>query len=248
MRLIDLTGQKFGRLTVTGRAPNQGKHTMWYCDCECGTKQKIISQANLCNENHTRSCGCLKREKSAENGRKRKGLPNLKNKRYNTYDLSGEYGVGYTLKGEEFYFDLEDFDKIKDYCWWKNDNGYLITSLRNNKKVRMHRLIMDEQDTNVRIDHKDHNTVNNRKYNLRRATNAENTRNGKLRSTNTSGVTGVRYNDQKGKWTAEITVDYKNIYLGAYDTFEDALKVRKEAEDRYFGEFSYNNSMKAVNK
>lgn len=31
----------------------------------------------------------------------------------NTYDLSGEYGIGYTTKGEEFWFDLEDYDKIK---------------------------------------------------------------------------------------------------------------------------------------
>ena len=37
-------------------------------------------------------------------------------KKYNTYDLSGEYGIGYTSKGEEFYFDLDDYDKIKDYC------------------------------------------------------------------------------------------------------------------------------------
>lgn len=39
-----------------------------------------------------------------------------KNKRYNRYDLTGEYGIGYTNQGVEFYFDLEDYDKIKEYC------------------------------------------------------------------------------------------------------------------------------------
>lgn len=39
------------------------------------------------------------------------------NKKYNAYDLTKDYGKGYTLDGVEFIFDLEDYDKIKDYCW-----------------------------------------------------------------------------------------------------------------------------------
>ena len=46
-------------------------------------------------------------------------------KKYNTYDLTGEYGIGYTSKDEEFYFDLEDYDKIKDYCWRITMQGYV---------------------------------------------------------------------------------------------------------------------------
>ena len=43
------------------------------------------------------------------------------NKKYNKYDLSGEYGIGWTSNtNQEFYFDLEDYDKIKDYCWIYN--------------------------------------------------------------------------------------------------------------------------------
>lgn len=41
-------------------------------------------------------------------------------KQYNRYDLSGEFGKGWTNKEEEFWFDLEDFDKIKNYCWHFN--------------------------------------------------------------------------------------------------------------------------------
>ncbi|WP_368488451.1 hypothetical protein [Clostridium sp. BJN0013] len=37
--------------------------------------------------------------------------------KYNTYDLTGEYGIGYDAKGNIFYFDLEDYDRIKDFYW-----------------------------------------------------------------------------------------------------------------------------------
>ena len=61
-------------------------------------------------------------------------------KKYNTYDLSGEYGIGYTSKGEEFWFDLNDYNKIKDYCWYYNSNGYLCSQNANCKHIYFHRL------------------------------------------------------------------------------------------------------------
>lgn len=54
---IDLTGQKFGRLTVLERAENDNRgKTRWLCRCECGN-EKIISRDNLIS-GHTQSCGC----------------------------------------------------------------------------------------------------------------------------------------------------------------------------------------------
>jgi hypothetical protein len=58
-------------------------------------------------------------------------------------------------------------------------------------------------------------------------------------SNNTSGATGVIWNKRLNKWQSRITVDKKDIYLGSYNNFEDAVKARKEAEEKYFGEFSY---------
>jgi len=72
-KLIDLTGQVFGRLTVLERVPNPRKVTKsgkrrtgawWRCLCECGTV-KDLSAHNLCSDNST-SCGCLHREQLAE--------------------------------------------------------------------------------------------------------------------------------------------------------------------------------------
>lgn len=62
MKVIDLTGKQFGRLTVVGfygKSPN-GKLLMWLCECECGGYTKC-STADI-NRIHTKSCGCLQKE------------------------------------------------------------------------------------------------------------------------------------------------------------------------------------------
>ena len=60
MRLIDLTGKTFGRLTVRGKAPRTYQ-TMWDCVCSCGTRSVTVSGINL-RTGHTASCGCLRTE------------------------------------------------------------------------------------------------------------------------------------------------------------------------------------------
>ena len=60
---------------------------------------------------------------------------------------------------------------------------------------------------------------------------------------NTSGVTGVRFNAQNNKWQAYIGIDSDLIHLGYFDDQLKAIEVRNKAEEKYFGEYSYNNSM-----
>ena len=57
-----------------------------------------------------------------------------------------------------------------------------------------------------------------------------------LASNNTSGKTGVSYNKKNSNYVAYIKVDYKQIYLGSFQSKEDAVKARKAAELKYFGE------------
>lgn len=230
-RLVDITGQRFGRLTVIKRtedyiSPKGYKASRWLCHCDCGN-DVIVRKSDLTSK-RTLSCGCYNKEVRY----------NLK-KKYNTYDLSGGYGIGYTSKGEEFYFDLEDYDLIKDYCWHIRDDGYVASA-----KTMFHRIVMGSPDVCYDIDHKHGETTrnDNRKYNLRITTTSQNMMNVGLRSHNKSGVTGVIWHKRRRKWRAFITVNQKFIELGCFDNFEDAVKVRKEAEDKYFGEFSYDNS------
>lgn len=232
----DLIGQRFGRLVVIKRAedyisPSGRKYIRWKCKCDCGN-DIIVYGSNL-GKGHTMSCGCLNREVAKERMGKN-----------NTYDLTKEYGIGYTVKGEEFYFDLEDYNLIKDYYWYKNDQRYLLAYTKN-KTLRMHKLFIKGQY----IDHINGNTSDNRKDNLRVATKSQNAMNKDLQSNNTSGVTGVYWKSQLNKWISYITVNGKYIYLGCFEKFVDAVKARKEAEEKYFGEYSFDNSQSySINK
>lgn len=230
----DLTGQRFGRLTVVERAedyvsPKGYRNVQWLCKCGCEENNYTIVSGCSLTRGLTKSCGCLQKETSAENGRN--------NKKYNTYDLSGEYGIGYTSKGEEFLFDLEDYNLIKDYCWFIDNKGYVSAYNTSGSKL-FHRQIMDGNY----IDHISHNTKDNRKSNLRNVTSSQNNMNVSKRSDNTSGVTGVSWHKGIQKWRARINVSGKEVNLGYFEEFEDAVKARKEAEDKYFGEYSYDNS------
>lgn len=239
---IDLTGKKIGRLTVLKRIddyvqPSGRRRAMWLCRCDCGNTTTVLGDS--LKSGATKSCGCWKKDFGHIIGKSRK--------KYNTYDLSGEHGVGYTSKGEEFYFDLEDYNKIKDYCWCISDEGYVVSKDKNRKRAALHRVVTDCQD-GLMVDHihGKQSRYDNRKSNLRIVTNQNNCMNSGLSNNNTSGVTGVHWDKLHKKWKAQIGYNYKRIQLGSFDNFEDAVAARKQAEEKYFGEYSYDNSMKGV--
>ena len=173
-------------------------------------------------------------------------------KQYNKYDLTGEYGIGWTNKGEEFWFDLEDYDKIKDYCWHFNPNGHLLTTERGGtKRILFHRLIMEPIPDRMIVDHLIHppgnaNKIDNRKQNLTIKTIQQNAMNQHKHKNNTSGVPGVTY--CAGKWKARIGYKNRRYYLGEFDNFTDAVIARKAAEEKYWGSYSFDNCSKiAIN-
>lgn len=137
-------------------------------------------------------------------------------------------------KGEFFdcYIDKEDYDKVKDYTWGienKKDRGtYYIASKTFKKRVSMHRLLMNCNDVNLQIDHINHLGYDNRKKNLRIVTNKENHQNMPVYKNNTTGVNGISF--KNGKWSAKIKNNYKFIKIGEFNTKEEAIKARKQAE------------------
>ena len=64
MRLIDLTGKKFARLTVISKAGHKGKETTWNCVCDCGASLVVIGRDLRCG--NTMSCGCLQIERARD--------------------------------------------------------------------------------------------------------------------------------------------------------------------------------------
>lgn len=83
------------------------------------------------------------------------------------------------------------------------------------------------------VDHINGIRDDNRLSNLRTVTRTQNARNQCIRSTNTSGHMGVSWEKGKHRWVAHIRVDGKLIKLGRFRVFDDAVRARKDAEDRY---------------
>lgn len=165
-------------------------------------------------------------------------------RKQNRYELLNEYGIGYTTKEEKFYFDIEDFDLIKEYCWSMNKQGYLLAKRRDgvNKTIYMHRLLMqnklEKENKKLQVDHVDCNKANNRKSNLRLVTSQQNRMNRKPMKNNTSGVPGVSYHSQSGLWSASIQYKKKKLYIGAYKDKREAIRARRKVEKRLFGEYA----------
>lgn len=67
MKLIDLTGQRFGKLVVIDRAESRGKQTMWNCLCDCGNK--TVAFGGHLKDGHTKSCGCQRKNACGNNFR-----------------------------------------------------------------------------------------------------------------------------------------------------------------------------------
>jgi hypothetical protein len=124
----------------------------------------------------------------------------------------------------------------------KNERGYYVVDLHkkgNRKKFKVHRLVgnafIPNPKNKTQIDHINNDKTNNNVSNLRWVTQQENQFNKGIAKNNTSGVKGVKF--RKGKWCARITIDNKDIHLGCFDTFEDAIKMRQAKAKELFGEF-----------
>jgi len=217
---IDITGKQFNFLTVE-KYLGEGSG-LWLCKCDCGNYTK--ARRNSLETGSKKSCGCWK------------NIQNRLKKKFNFFKEKDDYIIGYDEKGKEFYIDLEDLNKIKDFYWSVSYNGYVNTN-RNNTRISLHRFIMNTEE-NETIDHINHVVYDNRKNNLRICTDHQNVCNKKIAINNKSGKTGVYWD--KNRWRSFIFYNGKTINLGSYTNFEDAVNVRKEAEQKYFGEFAYN--------
>lgn len=148
----------------------------------------------------------------------------------------------------ECIIDIEDIDKIKDYKWYIS-YGYCVTKgINPNNGTDIANVIFNDYEN--KYDHINHNRLDNRKINLRPVSSHQNAMNMGKKNTNKSGVTGVRREKTVGdpKWTASITYNYKNNWLGSYNTFDEAVQARLEGEIKFFGEYSpnYNPETKTI--
>ena len=122
----------------------------------------------------------------------------------------------------------------------KADSGYILIGI-DRVRYRAHRLAwlyMTGQWPAHQIDHINGIRSDNRWCNLREATQQQNSANMRLRSANSSGVKGVYWNKQRGKWCATLAYGRKQVHGGFYDDLNDAAAAYRNLAKSYFGEFA----------
>ena len=160
-KLIDITGKRYGHLTVVKRVGHHirksgRKDALWECLCDCGNI-KNITTPNL-KSGCTISCGCVQTANRYKPHRKI------------IISDFGEY-CGVSLYNKEIaLFDKSDLDKVGK-CNWHMSDGYAC----NGKGTPMHRIILGDTG-NMIVHHIDENKLNNRKSNLKLLSKQEHSR------------------------------------------------------------------------
>lgn len=147
------------------------------------------------------------------------------------------------VKIAETIFDKKYVEIVKKYKWYlricKKLNiglGYVMGTVEG-KKIFLHRYLFNIPINKV-IDHINGNTLDNRECNIRICTQANNSKN-RIYKASKNKVPGIyQQYDKNGNYSVRITYNYKTYHIGTFKTYEEALKARLEAEEKYFGEYN----------
>ena len=222
-RTADITGQRFGRLVAIKPIGNKGKKVgvYWLCQCDCGNNKEVRASRLL--QGYTKSCGCLAKETSKKNGRNAL----LTRNKVHAVQVGQRFGKLVAIKPVD--------KNIKGNILWECqcDCGNTIIvradSLRdsNTKSCGCLKRVAGKEIAESIL----YERVRSFCYD---GTYIPRIKSKKLQRNNTSGVTGVHWQPKIAKWVAKIGFRGKRIHLGCFDNLEDAIRARKEAEEKYF--------------
>lgn len=203
-KIVDLTGQRFGKLQVIEITDQRtkGHGVIWRCKCDCGN-MVLVRGDSLIHQGKD-SCGCGRRE-----------------------DITGQrYGNLVAIKFA--YVDKKGRIKWIFRCDCGNEKAIRTDSVKEGKTTSCGCILSEtakEKAKNMQNIYSEKSLVEGTSLCKLKE---------KIYKNNTSGVKGVSWHSRDKKWQATISLKRKVIYLGQFNKLEDAITIRKEAEEKYF--------------
>lgn len=137
--------------------------------------------------------------------------------------------------------DSEDHPKLAQYRWGlaggSKQDGYYAARTEAGQTIYLHRQVMGAKK-GQEVDHINGNRLDARKKNLRFVTSTQNKWNMRLRKDNRHGCKGLRWREDVKSWRVNVKVEGKEIQIGYFKRKRDAIKARREAEKKYYGEYA----------
>ncbi len=152
-------------------------------------------------------------------------------------------------KGKFAIVDPDDYQKLSQYDWHLLETkGKCYAAMFNEGKILyMHRFIMNAPKGRI-VDHRNRESLDNRKTNLRFATRSQNSCNKKITKKGTSKYRGVSIEKDSKKWQAIIYYNRMRKHLGLFENEEDAARAYDNAAKLYHGEFAMLNFPQVASK
>lgn len=175
----------------------------------------------------------------------RAGTFKRKVKKQELVQPDGPYRLIPLTMGQVAIVDADDFERLNRFNWFaiwsKYTKSFYARRKENRKSLSMHQEIIECPKGQV-VDHKNHNTLDNRKENLRPATRSQNNCNRAHQSSNRSGYVGVNWYPKYNKWVARVVQNGRRVLVGYFASIEDAVAARDRAATEYYGEFAFVNN------
>lgn len=164
---------------------------------------------------------------------------------------------GYTFRrikltrGKNAIVDVEDFERLNQYKWHCTHYGYAKRAVPNRTgkgrrqvAVYMHKMVCPAPDGMI-VDHINRNSLDNRKVNLRAATQRQNVWNRKFnRKRGKSRYNGIRWDKNREKWQVRLTINGRRESFGYYADEIEAAKAYDRVAKKYRGEYAFLNFAK----